>query len=337
MIRSKLSLIAFFAIGTSAYAQGADCNALARDLVVKNFNSSSSDYSKLLFLSSLTQMDEKSASEAISRSGKVKVGPISIGPGTWNNDKKEKLRSELEKFINVDQIRQSAASLIVSSGDASSASVVESCLRSGGFFVKLQDFGKNNATAEITWTNYPTSNIAAVISDITVVNGSIVGGASFAKDGAELKDKLTQTITIKRDDPKQDLLVVANTKNAGSSRGYLPPSELPPAPPPKLLRVAVEGDEVHVGSGERYDGWRNPGCQEHVIDSCVKPQHGGKIVIGTGSSKIVAQSGRVGSRNPRDSSEQYCVTFWANTTACETPVSITGRAIAVEEYTDQAD
>jgi hypothetical protein len=48
-----------------AEAQNTDCNALARDLVVKNFQSSWSDYSKLLYLSSLTTMDLKTSSEAL--------------------------------------------------------------------------------------------------------------------------------------------------------------------------------------------------------------------------------------------------------------------------------
>src|SRR5262245_47693590 len=101
----------------TAWSQGSDCNAPARDLVVNIFRSHWSDNSKLLFLSSLTQMDEKTAKEALDHSGRVSGGPINIGPGTWNKEKQEKLRSELQKIVNIEQLRRSAASISVSSGD----------------------------------------------------------------------------------------------------------------------------------------------------------------------------------------------------------------------------
>jgi hypothetical protein len=61
--------------------------------------------------------------------------------------------------------------------------------------------------------------------------------------------------------------------------------------------------------------------------------HGGKIVSGSGRPKIVAQVGNAGFRDPKESDEEYCISFWANTGACETPVFIKGAAIATEEYT----
>jgi len=97
-------------------------------------------------------------------------------------------------------------------------------------------------------------------------------------------------------------------------------------------RVIIVGDQVEVGSGGRYDGDRNPGCQDHSAQACVSPQHGGKIVAKTGNPKIVDQSGRVGTRDPKESEEQYCISFWASTGACETPVFIKGAASATEEY-----
>src|SRR5690349_5060140 len=52
-----------------------DCNQLARDLVKKDFQSSWSEYSKLLFLSMLSQMSVQEGQDTINRSGDIAVGP----------------------------------------------------------------------------------------------------------------------------------------------------------------------------------------------------------------------------------------------------------------------
>jgi hypothetical protein len=325
-----------FAFGLSflpqiAYAQSTDCNALARDLVVKNFQSSWSDYSKLLFLSSLTTMDLKTSSEALGHSGQVSVGPISIGPGTWNKEKQDQLRSDLQKIVNIEQLRQSAASVSISSGDPDTIKAVQDCLtNNGGLFLALSDLGKDHAVVELRWTSYPGTHISAVVDGATVVHGKIIGGNNYTKPGAKLGDRLSQRVTIKRDDPKEDLAIIVNTTNGGSAQGYLPPSELPPPHP--VIRVAIDGDPIEVGSGERYDGFRNPGCQAHASRACVRPQHGGKIVAGSGRAKITVQVGNSGTRDPVEHEEEYCVSFWASTGACETPVFIKGSATATEEY-----
>ena len=232
-----------------AEAQITDCNQLARDLVVRNFQSSWSDYSKLFFLSSLTKMDLQTSKDALEHSGKVSVGPISIGPGTWSKDKQDQLRSDLQKIVNIDQLIQSAASVSVSSGDPQTAKVVTDCFKSGGLFVALKPLGNENAVVELQWTSFPTAKITAVIDNVTVVHGKIIGGSTWAKKGAKLNDRLTQRITIERSDPKRDLSVVINTSNAGSDVGYLPPSVLPPPPPPPVLRVAIDGEQKEAGLG----------------------------------------------------------------------------------------
>ena len=335
----RLALIATLAtcclLPEPAQAQGADCAQIARDLVVKNFQSSFSDYSKLLFLSSLTEMDLKTSGEALAHSGQVKVGPISIGPGTWSKERQDQLRSELQKIVNIEQLKESAASISMSSGDPETANVVKVCLESGGLRVRLDDLGKDNAVLTLTWTTFPGMTTAAKIESVTVVHGKIIGGESFAKAGAQLTDRLPQKITIERSNPKEDLAVIVNTSNAGSAQGYLPPSELPPPPPPKILRMPIEGEQLTVGSGAQFDGFRNPGCQAHEAQACVAPQHGGKIVAGTGAPKVIAQSGRTGTKDGIETPESYCVTLWANTGACETPVSITALARAIEEYTQE--
>lgn len=109
-----------------------------------------------------------------------------------------------------------------------------------------------------------------------------------------------------------------------------------PAPPsPKVVRVTIEADAVEVGSGGHYDGGRNPGCQSRSAESCVRPKHGGVIVPGSGKPRIISQSGRSGFRDPKESPQEFCVTIWASTGACETPVYLKGAATAVEEYTPE--
>jgi hypothetical protein len=329
---------AFAAIGISlmpavACAQNVNCNVLARDLVVKNFDSSWSDYSKLLFLSSLTQMDVKTSGEALTHSGQVSVGPIKIGPGDWSKQKQDELRTSLQKIVNIEQLRESAASVSIYSGDPNTAKVVSDCLRSGGFYVTLNDLGTDYAVAELMWTNYPGGKIEAVIADVTVVNGKVYGSTKWATEGATLAEKLSQQITIQRDDPKKDVAIIVNTSNAGSSRGYLPPSVLPPPPPPKIVREVIEGTKVTVGTGGRYEGGRNP-CPgaNRQQQSCVRPQHGGIIVEKSGKPKIYSSNGRTNTQNETESPQEYCVFFHSATGACEAEDVITGAASAVEEY-----
>jgi hypothetical protein len=336
MRKAQVLLVATLSILPQiAEAQNTDCNVLARDLVVKNYQSGYSNYDKLVFLYSLTQMDLKTSQEALNHSGKVNVGPISIGPGTWGKEKQDQLRSELQKFINIEQLKQSTASLTISSGDPNVSKDVENCiLGNGGLYVALKDRGKDNAVAELLWTSYPGTRVVPIVESVTVVHGRIVGGKEWAKKGAKLNERLKQRIAIERSDPKKDVSVIVNTLNAGSGEGYLPPSELPPPPPAKIAKKTIEGAQLEVGSGAHYDGGRNPGCLGRQADACVTPQNGGKIVAGSGKPRIIVQSGNAGiyEKQARESPEQYCVPFWANTGACQTPVYIKGVATAIEEY-----
>jgi hypothetical protein len=107
-------------------------------------------------------------------------------------------------------------------------------------------------------------------------------------------------------------------------------------PSAKVVKVLIEGNQVTVGSGAQFDGWKNPGCQRHTAESCVKPQHRGTIVPGSGKPRIVSQSAETGLVDPpKETPQQYCVSFWAQTSACERAVSITAVATAVEEYAEK--
>jgi hypothetical protein len=337
----KTIAAAFVIVSSIFHAQGAsaqqtDCNVIAKDGIVKNINSSWSDYSKLIYLSSLTTMDLKTSSESLAHSGKVAVGPISIGPGTWNKDKQDQLRSDLTKIVNIDQLRSSAASLTIASGDDVVAKVVSDCmLGNGGIYIALRSIGEENAVLELMWTSFPTAQIDPSIQDITVIHGKVIGGGDYTRKGTKLGERLKHSVTIERADPKIDLAVIVNTENAGSAHAYLPPSVLPPPPPPKKLRVAVEASPVvGIASGGTSDG-HSPFCQRRTVDSCVTPQHGGALVVGLGAPRITYQSGRVGADITANSPEKFCVQFWAATTACETEVRINGVAAATEEYYEE--
>lgn len=304
-----------------------DCNQLARDTVIQKFNSQTSDYRKLLFLSTLTQIGTKEAGEALDHSGKVKVGPIEIGPGTWNKNRQEKLRDELQKYVNLELVLQNAASIEITTGNSDSSKSISECIASsGGFYVSLNDLGKNTAAAQLMYFAFPDGKQTIEVQDIKVRGGTQAD--KFKR--LTLKSRIPYQVTIDRPNPKDDISVIVNTA-AGGKTAYLPPAILPPPPPLKKVRIAIEAADpaARITSGGGSPG---PFCQLRAVQSCVRPQHGGKIVAGSGNPKIIYQGGRTGVRNPRETPEEYCVEFWASTGACETEVSITGKAAAMEEY-----
>ncbi|WLB62589.1 hypothetical protein QIH96_39885 [Bradyrhizobium japonicum] len=329
-------LIAGLALVPQAVQADTDCNQLARDIVRKDFRSSWSEYSKLLFLSMLSQMTVQEGQEALNLTGEVSVGPIKIGPGSWNEQKKNELRMELQKYVRIESLTQSAASVVSSSGDSNAEQAIEACIQAnsvakGGLFATLKDKGKDTAVFEVIWASAPGAGTkTATIEDVTIdpEHGRIIGGN--AKKGAVLHDRLGQNVQIKRN-PTKDLLVTLNLKQGGAVDAYVPPAVLPP--PPTYARVMIQANPTGlIGSGGRYDGDRNPGCQAHSAESCVKPQLGGKIVKGSGKPFLVSQNGRGGTSNEKESEDRYCVTFWTATTACENVTTINGYASAVEEY-----
>ncbi len=167
------------------------------------------------------------------------------------------------------------------------------------------------------------------MESITVVHGQIIGTETFRKRGFQLGERVAYRLTIKRDDPKQDITVVVNTLKDGSAEAYLPPAELPPRP---IVREVVSGEDLEVGSGGKYDGGVSRGCGPHSRQVCVTPQHGGKLLAGTGKPVVIDQKGRSGVREPQESPEQFCISLWADTGGCEYEQYIRGHATATEEY-----
>lgn len=281
-------------------------------------------------------MTVQEGQEALSHTGEVSVGPIKIGPGSWNEQKKNELRMELQKYLRIETLTQSAASVVSSSGDPNAEQAIQACIQAnsvakGGLFATLKDKGTDTAVFEVIWASAPGGAAkTATIEDVTVdpEHGRIAGGS--AKKGAVLHDRLSLNVQIKRN-PTKDLLVTMNLKQGGAVDAYLPPSVLPP--PPTYARVLIQAKPTGViGSGGHYDGDRNPGCQGHAQESCVSPQLGGKIVKGSGKPQILSQVGRGGTSNEKESEDRYCVTFWTSTGACEHETTINGFATAVEEY-----
>jgi hypothetical protein len=236
-------------IATQPAAAQSQCDILARDGIMQRKEWHTSNYAKLVLLSRLTQMSDADGTETLSHSGQVGYGPISIGPGTWNKEKRDTLKTQLEKLVNIDEVLASQSSLLLSSGDPIVTKAISDCLRNGGLAVTLLSSGPDLAIMDIEWTPFsgPGSNADAIVDEFKVFNGSIVGGANFTRHNAALGIRNRRSITFSRTLGK-DLTVVVNT-NAGSSHSYLPPvaSGTPqPLPPPvaevKINRISVPFD-----------------------------------------------------------------------------------------------
>ena len=151
-----------------------DCNQLARDFVLKNFQSSWSEYSKLLFLPMLTQMTVEEGQKELNHTGEVSVGPLKIGPGSWNEAQKNSLRTELQKYVRIETLTQNAASVTSSSGDPKAVDAVVACIQAnivenGGLSATLKDKGTDTAVFEVIWGSAPREDAKTVtISDVTV-------------------------------------------------------------------------------------------------------------------------------------------------------------------------
>jgi hypothetical protein len=108
------------------------------------------------------------------------------------------------------------------------------------------------------------------------------------------------------------------------------------SPLPAMTSQVVEGPQVRITSGGTSDG-HSPFCQRRAVSSCVVPQKpSGYLLPGSGGWSNLASFGRVGQSVIKDTPEQICVEFWASTGACETEVSISGRATAVERFPQAA-
>ncbi len=112
------------------------------------------------------------------------------------------------------------------------------------------------------------------------------------------------------------------------------PRPVPPPPVPPVKTMTIYGAQVKVlsgGSGAR-DTCGNG--RDNKKSSCVDPEHhDGELVAGTITAVNVTQSGALTEwKVTKDSPRLACIEFRAATLACETLVSIEGRAAAVEKF-----
>jgi hypothetical protein len=110
----------------------------------------------------------------------------------------------------------------------------------------------------------------------------------------------------------------------------LDPRSTVPKKIPSPTFYTVQGPKVRITSGGTSDG-HSPFCLKRTVQSCAKPEHGGRLIPSSGSAADVSTSGRVGSSIVVDSPEMICIEFWAATSACETEVSIEGHVTAREQ------
>lgn len=97
-----------------------------------------------------------------------------------------------------------------------------------------------------------------------------------------------------------------------------------------LVKAPVYGPKVRVASGGLSAA--NTGCMKRTAQSCVFPEHGGRLLPASGTIVDLVSDGPSGSNVVVDSPDQICIALWASTSTCETEVSISGRVMAVEEY-----
>jgi hypothetical protein len=106
-------------------------------------------------------------------------------------------------------------------------------------------------------------------------------------------------------------------------------------PPPKKVKQQLIRAQKPSGisSGGTSDG-HSPWCQPRSTQTCVEPQHGGRLVKGSGGVADLVKNHptRAGYEIVKDEPAQICVKFFASTAACETQISVQGTVTAVEEY-----
>jgi hypothetical protein len=106
--------------------------------------------------------------------------------------------------------------------------------------------------------------------------------------------------------------------------------------PKKEVQVAIVGPKlIRAASGGTSDG-HSPFCQPHSNTDCVTPQHGGKLIVGSGGLTNMARNSPVRGlyRVTTDTPEQICVEVSSSTAACETEIFIQGNPSAVEQYSE---
>lgn len=130
--------------------------------------------------------------------------------------------------------------------------------------------------------------------------------------------------------------VPSTTSSPSSPNTQTPPAHdpVPSRSLPEVRTAAVDGNAVEIASGGTSNG-RSPYCQRRAVVSCVLPQRGGQLVVGSANAVKTYSNGRSGVEVTVNTPDKMCAEFWASTTACETEVRIRGYITATEKYSSQ--
>ena len=241
-----------------------------------------SEYAKLVLLAKFTKMDLSTANQTFAHEGQVGVGPLKIGPGTWNADTLRQDQHKVESSIDVNSIIDNQSSILRTFGDATIVDAWVSCInRSGGLSLSLKPYGDRAAIAEIIWYPFPTNaNLdPAVIQFSAGAGNQITSGEEFTKQGAQLGIRLARAVEISRA-PGAPVLVVLNT-TAGAVHAYLP--ALPQVKPISLVDSQHFNVFCNLYEGTYEFTNLGPG-QLQVFENCGgcngNPTHGGVLKAG---------------------------------------------------------
>jgi len=269
------------------------CDALLRDGIFARREWQTSDNAKLIFYAMLTEKNYSETEDIMGHEGQVSFGPIKIGPGKWSKENQEKLKHELNKLVDIDQVISSASSLAVTSGDPVIAKAYTDCIeRDGGMSGFLEARGPNSAIFTVMWTEYPGMTAVSTVKDFTVRHGLIVGGE--LAPGTILKDRAPYVVTLGRSKPDEGLSVVLNT-DRGPVHGYLPP-RLPDVGPPPGLVVRI-GQVIPVFNNNTVTTYLfenyGPGRLEVYENNGTAPDTLGFRVDGAGGTLMAGERRRL--------------------------------------------
>jgi hypothetical protein len=309
-----------FAVGSVSSSAHADCNPI--DFLVDDFqNLILTDSIRTAFLLSATrdQYNRLSQANLISLS----YAPVSK-PLTYDQARQSAERET--QFAPFAYSRQDYADFLSQQMSVGAVEKYSSCLETGKSLPGLRVWYSQRKGEYIYlkafWTGADSNQHVGKLEE-----SQHVDELKIVQMPVEWPRGETQQIVVKRTSSADGLL---NFRVGGLEQTFI---VLKDPPQIQVGTSVVGGPVVRITSGGTSDG-HSPFCQRRTVSSCVAPQKGGYLLAGTGDGSDINAStpGRVGKTVTRDTPEQVCVEFWAATAACETEVSIQGRATAIERF-----
>ncbi|PWJ86913.1 hypothetical protein C8D77_12011 [Mesorhizobium loti] len=128
------------------------------------------------------------------------------------------------------------------------------------------------------------------------------------------------------------LVIAAAVYEGAQAGGDLNPKVTPQAI--QTITKLVEDEDRTAWSGGRDEP--NPGCQDHDVDSCISPLHGGTFVPRSAAFVTRSMSDptaiRTNYKLTTDKPYHICFSLHAQTGACETRYEMIGHASGLEQY-----